>query len=357
VHQHPSVLPEMEAKEVPMMRPVTVPVNHLARRPELHKRGLAARQNWLRLERELGLERVKYGPSESPRPAPRLSLARLDGTETTIDSLAGDLGPIAESLRAHLMARIGEGTKLLASTIASAKWPGESPEAATDTSKTLLDRGIVVLLAGNSSRSAFVAQAVAQELGLARPGEPFDTWRPDGGSAPLRGIVLYETPPRLERGVTIVGVTPKTAVALGALKLANHEVHLVRATQGFGYFLGDLRGFPPKFTAIVPMGAPSGAEAQPGPHIFDFGRWDTKMPLRVSREYVPGKMTSNDPRVFLVPTGLPPAQVGRLYVAVVAPDEVVLCLDRSDPSRSASEPGAKEPEPMVARLSLTKALR
>ncbi|NUP11712.1 MAG: hypothetical protein HOW73_37170 [Polyangiaceae bacterium] len=351
-HQHPSVLPEMEAKEVPMMRPVTVPVNHLARRPELYKRGLAARQNWLRIERALRLERVKHGPQEAPQPAPGLALSRLDGSDATVDAFGTDLTALAESLRGHLLARIGEGTKLLASTMTSTNWADGKPaeEQPPPSNGGLLDRGIVVLLAGNSSRSAFVAQAVAQELGLARPGEPFEAWRPEGGSAPLRGIVLYETPARTERGVTIVGVTPKTAVALGALKLANHEVHLVRASQGFGYFLGDLRGFPPKFTAIVPMGAPSGPPGQQGPHLFDFGRWDTKMPLRVSREYVPGKMTSNDPRVFLVPTTLPPGQVGRLYVAVTAPDEVVLCLDRSTTGDAAAEP-------LVAQLNLTKALR
>lgn len=343
-HQHPSVLPEMEQKDVPMMRPVTVPVNHLARRPDLYKRGLAARQNWLRIDGALALERVKFGPEEAAKPAPDLALTRIDGAQTQVESLGGDLAPLTESLRAHLLSRIGEGTKLLASTMASTKWPNAEME-----SGSLMDRGILVLLAGNSSRSAFVAQAVAQELGIAAPGEPFEAWRPDDAAVPLRGIVLYETPPRVERGVSVVGVTPKTAVALGALKLANHEVHLVRATQGFGYFLGDLRGFPPKFTAIVPMGAPSGAAAEPGPHMFDFGRWDTKMPLRVSREYVPGKMTSNDPRVFLVPTGLPPGQVGRLYVAVVAPDEIVLCLDRATPDASG--------EPIVAQLSLTKALR
>ncbi|MCC6525709.1 MAG: hypothetical protein IT373_23875 [Polyangiaceae bacterium] len=362
VHQHPSILPEMESREVPMMRPVSVPVNHLARRPELYKRGLAARQNWLRIERALGLERVKFGRHEAARPAPGLRLARLDGTETVVESLGRDLAPVTEALRAHLVARIGEGTKLLASTVASARWPGEAESAH---GASLAERGVVVLLAGNSSRSAFVAEAVATELGLARAGEggsggdaPFEPWRPDG-KVPLRGVVLYETPPHVERGVTMVGVTPKTAVALGALKLANHEVHLVRATQGFGYFLGDLRGFPPKFTALVPMGAPSGPEGEPGPHLFDFGRWDTKMPLRLAREYVPGKMTSNDPRVFLVPTGLPPGQVGRLYVAVVSPDEVVLCLDRSAgprPAGAPSEPGAEEP-PLVARLTLSKLLR
>jgi hypothetical protein len=353
VHQHPSVLPEMEQKEVPMMRPATVPVNHLARRPELYKRSLAGRQNWLRLERALGLERVKFGPGEAPRSAPALTLSRIDGTEVQVDALGGDLAPVAAALREHLAARIAEGTKLLASTIASTQWPADGNGDGAAEARPFLDRGIVVLLAGNSSRSAFVAQAVADELGV-REGGAFEPWRPDG-SAPsgsggaLRNVVLYESPPRTERGVTIVGVTPKTAVALGALRLANSEVHLVRASQGFGYFLGDLRGFPPKFVALVPMGAPSGPVDQPGPHLFDFGRWDSKMPLRVAREYVPGKMTSNDPRVFLVPTGLPPGHLGRLLVAVAAPDEIVLCLDRTG--------GETETEPLVAKLSLAKALR
>ncbi|MFO0555664.1 MAG: hypothetical protein U0271_45220 [Polyangiaceae bacterium] len=360
VHQHPSVLPEMEAKEVPMMRPITVPINHLARRPELYKRGLAARQNWLRIERALGLERVKYGPTETATPAPNLTLTRIDGTEATIESLGGDLGAITETLRKHLVSRIREGVKLVVSTIASAAWPAPAGQTEPETAKSsgsIEERGIVVLLAGNSSRSAFVAQTVAEELGLAdaQKGEAFRAWRPEGdGSAPFRSVVLYETLPRNERGTTIVGVTPKTAVALGALKLASHEVHLVRATQGFGYFLGDLRGFPPKFTALVPMGAPSGPPDQPGPHIFDFGRWDTKMPLRVAREYVPNKMTSNDPRVFLVPTGLPPGHVGRLYVAVVSPDEVVLCLDRAPGGAAPSSP---ETEPLTSHLYLSKALR
>jgi hypothetical protein len=345
VHQHAAVLPEMEQKEVPMMRPATVPVNHLARRPELYKRSLAGRQNWLRMERALGLERVKFGPNESPRPAPGLTLTRIDGSDAKVDALGGDLEPVAVSLRQHLAARIAEGTKLLASTLGSTQWPADA-NGGTD-AQAFLDRGIVVLLAGNSSRSAFVAQAVAEELGLAGEGA-FQPWRPAASGGALRNIVLYETPPRTERGVTIVGVTPKTAVALGALKLANHEVHLVRATQGFGYFLGDLRGFPPKFVALVPMGAPSGPAEQPGPHLFDFGRWDSKMPLRVAREYVPGKMTSNDPRVFLVPTGLPPGHLGRLFVAVAAPDEVVLLLDRA---------GGNEPEPLTTTLSLAKALR
>jgi hypothetical protein len=335
-HQHPSVLPEMEASDLPMMRPPTVPKNHLAKKPELYKRSLAARQNWLRLESELLLERVKFGPNERPRSAPGLTLSRLDGSDARVESLGGDLEPLTEELRAHLRARIREGVKLLASTTKSAAWPG-------DGQGSLEDRGIVVLLAGNSSRSAFVAEEVTRELGLAGEGQP---WTPEG-SRPFSGLVLYETAPRVERGVTIVGVTPKTAVALGALKLANHEVHLVRASQGFGYFLGDLRGFPPKFTALVPMGAPSGDPASVGPHIFDFGRWDSKMPLRASRELEPGKMTSNDPRVFLVPTGLPPGHVGKLKVAVVSPDEIAVWLDTGD----ASHP------PLVSTVKLSQALR
>ena len=274
-----------------------------------------------------------------------MTLSRLDGGDVAIESLGADLGALGADLHAHLRARIREGTKLLASTLASAAWPAVAgqPGGATP---SIEERGIVVLLAGNSSRSAFVAEAVAEELGLKKDG-PFLPWKPDGQGGPLAGLVLYESAPRTERGVLVVGVTPKTAVALGALKLANHEVHLVRASQGFGYFLGDLRGFPPKFSALVQMGAPSGAPDQKGPHIFEFGRWDSKMPLRASREYEPGKMTSNDPRVFLVPTGLPPGHVGKLMVAVVSPDEVVVWLDT----------GETTADPLVAHLRLSQALR
>jgi hypothetical protein len=149
-------------------------------------------------------------------------------------------------------------------------------------------------------------------------------------------VVLYETPQRTERGVTIVGVTPKTAVSLGALKIANREVLLVRRSQGFSYFLGDLRGFPPKFRALLPMGTKVSDPSVLGEHYLDFGRWDAKTPLRACKEYEPNKMTSSDPRLVLVPTGLPPGAVGRLYVCVASPDEVVLHLEREgqEPARS-----------------------
>ena len=74
-----------------------------------------------------------------------------------------------------------------------------------------------------------------------------------------------------------------------------------------------------------------------GPHYTDFGRWDAKTPLRVCKEYEPGKMTSSDPRLVLVPSGLPAGEVGRLSVCVTAPDQVVLHLEREGqaPLRSA----------------------
>jgi hypothetical protein len=341
-HQHPTVLPEMEANDLPILRPATVPAYHLAAKPELTKRSLAARQNEVRLEQALGLERVKFGPEQAPSAAPGLRLVRLDGAEVETHSLGQDLSALSGDLRQHLVARLGEGAQLLASALASTLFPGEEPGAGA---RSLDERGILVLLAGNSSRSAFVSRVLAEKLGVAKAGEAFAPWRPeDGGS--LRTLVEWETKPRSERGTTIVGVTPKTAVALGALKLASHEVHLVRASQGFGWFLGDLRGFPPKFVALVAMGAPSGPADQPGPHLFDFGRWDTKMPLRVTREYVAGKMTSSDPRLSLVPTGFPPGFTGRLCVAVTSPDEVTLCLDRGD-----------QGEPLFSSVHLGKALR
>ena len=139
-----------------------------------------------------------------------------------------------------------------------------------------------------------------------------------------------------------MGVTPKTATALGALKIANHEVHLVRRAQGFSYFLGDLRGFPPKFVALVPMGAPTANPAELGDHFVAFGTWDSQKPLRVAKDYVPGTMTSNDPRLSLVPTGLPPGAQGKLFVCVVSPEEIALHLERE---------GA---EPLKTTLNLAK---
>ena len=62
--------------------------------------------------------------------------------------------------------------------------------------------------------------------------------------------------------------------------------------------------------------------------LYRNGLLPSGQPLRASREYVPGKMTSSDPRLSLVPTGLPPGIVGRLHVCVVAPEEVALMLQR-----------------------------
>jgi hypothetical protein len=331
----------MEEKEVPMMRPVTVPPNTLANKPFLYKRSLAGRQNRVRFERELGLEAVKFGPENRPKAAPNLTAARLDGSEIGLTSFGADMAALTKEMQDHLTARIRGGVKLMKGTLGNAAW-GEGGD--------FKSQGVVILLAGNSSRSAFVEKVLAEELGLdsaqagGSPGAPFKVWRPDS-DAPFQQVVLYEMPSRTERGVTMVGVTPKTAVALGALKIANNEVHLLRKAQGFSYFLGDLRGFPPKFTALIPMGTPPADAAQPGPHWVQLGRWDTKTPLRVSKEYLAGKMTSNDPRVFLVPTGLPPGIVGRLSVCVTAPEEVALHLDRD---------GA---EPLFATINLAKFMR
>lgn len=331
-HQHDKHLPEMEEKEVPMMRPQTVPQNNLAQKAHLYKRSLAGRQNRFRFEREMDLEAVKFGPTHEPKRVDELSAARLDGSEIRLTSLAADLPGLHVRLKQHLSERIRDGVKLMKNMLAIASW-GDEKEAGGD----FRERGVVILLAGNSSRSEFVERALADELGI----PDLKVWRPDS-EAPFSHVVQWETPQRTERGATIVGVTPKTAVALGALKIANHEVHLVRRSQGFSYFLGDLRGFPPKFTAILPMGAPTGDPQTFGPHYVDFGRWDSKTPLRASREYVPGKMTSSDPRISLIPTGLPPGIVGRLFVCVVTPEEIAVMLQREGQ------------EPLAVMLNLQK---
>jgi len=327
-HQHDKYLPEMEEKEVPMMRPTTVPPNTLANKPHLYKRSLAGRQNMIRFQRELALEAVKFKRSNEPRRVEELSVARLDGSEVRVQSLKTDIAGLHAKMTAHLKTRIRDGVRLLSSMLRNTSWGGNGDWR---------EQGVVLLLAGNSSRSEFVENALAEELGIS----DLKVWRP-GSNGPFQQVVLYETPPRVERGVTVVGVTPKTAVALGALRIANHEVHLVRRAQGFSYFLGDLRGFPPKFVALIPMGTLPGDPNREGPHFVDFGTWDAQKPLRVCKDYSPGKMTSNDPRLSIVPTGLPLHTMGRLSVCVVAPDEVALRLDREGE------------EPLVTTLNLAK---
>ncbi|MFW5741330.1 MAG: hypothetical protein ACOC1F_13300, partial [Myxococcota bacterium] len=315
-HQHEKHLPEMESKEVPMMRPQTVPPNTLSSKPHLYKRSLAGRQNMIRFQRELDLESVKFKRSNEPKRVEELVAARLDGSEVALTSLKTDLAGLHANLTAHLKDRIRDGARLLSSMLRNTSWGG---------SGDWKDQCVVLLLAGNSSRSEFVERALAEELEV----PDMKVWRP-GSKTPFQQVVLYETPARVERGVKTVGVTPKTAVALGALRIANREVHLVRRAQGFSYFLGDLRGFPPKFVALVPMGALPADPNEFGPHFVDLGTWDGQKPFRVCKDYEPGKMTGNDPRLSIVPTNLPIEASGHLFVCVVSPDELALHLERED---------------------------
>jgi hypothetical protein len=330
-HQHEKHLPEMEDKEVPMMRPATIPPNNLANKAYLYKPSIAGRQNRVRFVRSMRLEQVKFQRTNEPARIDNLQVMRLDGSEVQLQSLKSDLAGLHASLTEHLQTRIRDGVKLLKSMLQNTAWGGEG-----DWRKN----GVVLLLAGNSSRSEFVERALAEELEWPE----LKVWRP-GSTAPFQQVVLFETPGKTDRGVSIVGVTPKTAVALGALRIANREVHLVRRTQGFSYFLGDLRGFPPKFTALVPMGTLPADATQFGPHFIDFGRWDAQMPFRVCKDYSAGKMTSSDPRLSIVPTGLPPGAKGKLFVCVTSPDEISLYLQRDGQ------------EPIRTNLHIAKALR
>ncbi len=121
-HQNEKHLPEMEEKEVPMMRPVTVPPNTLANKPFLYKRSLAGRQNRVRFERELGLEAVKHGPENKPKAAPSLTAARLDGSEIALTSFGSDMASLTKDMQDHLTARIRGGVKLMKSTLGNAAW-------------------------------------------------------------------------------------------------------------------------------------------------------------------------------------------------------------------------------------------
>lgn len=324
VHQHPAHLPEMESKEVPMQRPVTVPENRLARAPQLYKRSLAARQNKVRFEKELSLERVKFKRANEIARVPALSARRLDESEVTVESLATDIEGVQKRLAAHLEERIREGARRLSSMIASTPWTGAAPRDGANGAQVWRENDVVILLAGNSSRGEYVERALAQALDL----PSLKVWHPGDPSAP-QGVVLFETPTRRERGAEVVGVSPKTAVALGALRIANRDVHLVRAAQGFSYFVGDLRGFPPRYHALVSMGV-SPSPAMSSDAFTDFGPWNGQKPLRISKEYEPERMVASDPRVISVRPELAPDASGQLWVCPTSPTTLALRFVSAD---------------------------
>jgi hypothetical protein len=315
-HQHETVFSMMEGADVPMQRPATIPENKLARSAHLYKRSLAGRQNQVRFVRQLELEQLKFKRSNTVPKKDAVRVVKIDGTEVTLECFAKENTPVRDALVSHLEQRIEEGARLLLSMLQNIAWGSEGDWRA---------QGVQILLAGNSSRGEYVARALGKVLGYPE----LKVWRPSD-SHPPEGVILYETPSRMERGVEVLGVTPKTAVALGALKIANREVHLVRAQQGFSYFVGDMRGFPPKFVALLPMGTLPANPDEWGPHYLDFGTWDAQKPLRVAKEYAPGKMSSNDPRLLTIATGLPAGASGKLYVCVVSPTRIALHLALAD---------------------------
>ena len=326
VHQHPQHLPEMEAREVPMQRPVTIPENKLAHAPQLYKRSLAARQNKVRFQDALALEQVKFKRANEMARVDSLVARRLDESEVALESLKSDLAGVQKRLSTHLEERVRDGARLLANMIASTPWePGAAGTHVPASGGR--ERGVVILLAGNSSRSDYVERALAQALDA----PDLKVWTPTDDFAP-QGVVRYETPTRFERGAEILGVTPKTAVALGALRIANRDVHLVRAAQGFSFFVGDLRGFPPKFTALLPMGTLPQDPEPFGDHYLDFGAWNGQTPLRIAKEYEPGRMGANDPRIVSVRPEIPLDSAGRLYVCPASPTSVMVHLVLADGS-------------------------
>ncbi len=323
-HQHDKHLPEMEAREVPMQRPVTIPENKLARAPQLYKRSVAARQNKVAFQRELALERVKFKRDNEVARVGTMVANDVAGQPVTLESLGTDVAGLQSRLARHLEERIADGARLLASMIASTPWDA-ADAGQTGNAGHWRDKGVVILLAGNSARSEYVERALAAALGA----PDLKVWHPSDADAP-QGVVRYETAGRIERGAEILGVTPKTAVALGALRIANRDVHLVRAAQGFSYFVGDLRGFPPKFAALLPLGTPPATSDEFGPHYVDFGPWNGQKPLRVAREYEPGRMASTDTRIASIRPELPLDAAGRLYVCAVSPSTIayhLVCAD------------------------------
>src|SRR5207247_498019 len=81
------------------------------------------------------------------------------------------------------------------------------------------EQGVVILLAGNSSRSEYVESALAQALGV----PDLKVWSP-GASTPMHGVVRYETPPRAEGGAEILGGTPEATGRLYACAVSPTHV-------------------------------------------------------------------------------------------------------------------------------------
>src|SRR5262249_58157658 len=134
----------------------------------------AAGQNCSGSGRGWGRGEPRSAPPPAPRLAGELSAARLDGSEVRLESLQTDLPGLHVRLKEHLAARIRDGVKLMKSMLAIAPW-GEGEAAKAD----FREQGVVILLAGNSSRSAFVEQALAAELGI----PDLAVWRPDAPDA------------------------------------------------------------------------------------------------------------------------------------------------------------------------------
>src|SRR5262249_58491198 len=131
----------------------------------------AAGQNCSGSGRGWGRGEPRSAPPPAPRLAGELSAARLDGSEVRLESLQTDLPGLHVRLKEHLSARIRDGVKLMKSMLAIASWgeAGGAPAAGD-----FRDQGVVILLAGNSSRSGFVEQALAEELGI----PDLKVWRP-----------------------------------------------------------------------------------------------------------------------------------------------------------------------------------
>ncbi|MBK8694573.1 MAG: hypothetical protein IPN17_20405 [Deltaproteobacteria bacterium] len=229
-----------------------------------------------------------------------------------------------KKLGTHLEERVRDGARQLASMIASTPWePGAAGSLAP--ASGWRERGVVILLAGNSSRSDYVERALAQALDA----PDLKVWTPTDDFAP-QGVVRYETPSRIERGAEILGSRRRPRWPSGRFASPTATCTSSAAAQGFSFFVGDLRGFPPKFTALLPMGTLPQSPDPFGDHHLDFGPWNGQKPLRIAKEYEPGRRGPNDPRIISVRPEIPPDAAGRLYLCPSSPTSVMVHLVLAD---------------------------
>ena len=86
-----------------------------------------------------------------------------------------------------------------------------------------------------------------------------------------------------------------------------------RLFRVLGEYNSQIRAFSPNARFYLLNVIPMGATPAPSADAFvDFGPWNGQKPLRLAKEFEPGRMVASDPRVISVRPDLPP-EVNRTF--------------------------------------------